>query len=446
MDRVTRARTRIFNETIAQVRQVAFLADLAQQIVSGGGRQRFSGVQHPDAMLILERPHATGRAQHDLLTAAFQFQRVARFQLQFLAQRFGDDDAACFVHNEAGIHIGIIIWVHPLINAILRSFQTGFAWGHFPSKRAGIVRIRRWGVERILVSGASGPIGKALLASFASQLERQDTQIVRLVRGRARDAAQIAWDPLAPMSPAVVSGFDAVVHLAGENLAGRWTAEKKKQIRDSRVLGTRNLAAALARTAIKPRVLLCASAVGFYGNRDDEVLREESAAGQGFLAEVCREWEDASRSAAEAGIRTVNLRIGLVLSAQGGALGKMLTPFRLGLGGRMGPGRQWWSWIHVNDIVSGIQHAMRNQEISGPVNLVAPNPVRNAEFTQALASVLRRPAIFPMPEFVLRLAFGKQAAEELLLASQRVEPGKLLASGYKFRFCELRTALEDLVG
>jgi hypothetical protein len=301
-------------------------------------------------------------------------------------------------------------------------------------------------VERILVSGASGPIGKALLASFASQLERQDTQIVRLVRGRARDAAQIAWDPLAPMSPAVVSGFDAVVHLAGENLAGRWTAEKKKQIRDSRVLGTRNLAAALARTAIKPRVLLCASAVGFYGNRDDEVLREESAAGQGFLAEVCREWEDASRSAAEAGIRTVNLRIGLVLSAQGGALGKMLTPFRLGLGGRMGPGRQWWSWIHVNDIVSGIQHAMRNQEISGPVNLVAPNPVRNAEFTQALASVLRRPAIFPMPEFVLRLAFGKQAAEELLLASQRVEPGKLLASGYKFRFCELRTALEDLVG
>jgi uncharacterized protein (TIGR01777 family) len=301
-------------------------------------------------------------------------------------------------------------------------------------------------VDRILVSGTSGPIGKALLASFAPQLERKNTQIVRLVRGIAQNAGQVSWDPLASVSPTAVSGFDAVVHLAGENLAGRWTAKKKKQIRDSRVLGTRNLAAALARSEGKPRVLVCASAVGFYGNRGDEVLREESAAGLGFLAEVCREWEDASRIAAEAGIRTVNLRIGLVLSAQGGALGKMLTVLKLGLGGRMGSGRQWWSWIHVDDIVGGIQHALRTESLAGPVNLVAPNPVRNAEFTQALASVLRRPAIFPMPEFMLRLAFGKQFADEMLLTSQRVEPGKLGASGYKFRFCELRTALEDLVG
>jgi uncharacterized protein (TIGR01777 family) len=296
-------------------------------------------------------------------------------------------------------------------------------------------------LERVLVTGASGPIGTALLAS----LETQGTQIVRLVRGRASNAAQVSWDPLAPLLPAALSGFDAVIHLAGESIVGRWTAEKKKAIRESRVQGTRNLAAALAQSEAKPRVLVCASAVGFYGDRGEEVLREESTGGQGFLPEVCRQWEDASRIAAEAGIRTVNIRIGLVLSAQGGALEKMLTPFKLGLGGRIGSGRQWWSWIHVDDIVGGIQHAIRTESLSGAVNLVAPNPVRNAEFTNMLASVLGRPAFFPVPEFALRLAFGKMAAEELLLASARVEPGKLVASGYTFRFRELRAALENLV-
>ena len=300
-------------------------------------------------------------------------------------------------------------------------------------------------MDRILVTGVSGPIGTALLASF----EPQGTQIVRLVRGHAQNAAQVSWDPLAPLPPATVSGFDAVVHLAGESVVGRWTEEKKKAIRESRVQGTRNLAAALAQSEAKPRVLVCASAVGFYGNRGEELLREESPAGQGFLPEVCREWEDASRIAAEAGIRTVNIRIGLVLSAKGGALGNMLTPFKLGLGGRIGSGQQWWSWVHVDDIVGGIHHAMRTESVvspvSGPVNLVAPNPVRNAEFTKVLASVLGRPAFFPVPEFALRLAFGEMAAGELLLASQRVEPGKLRTSGYAFRFRELRAALENLV-
>jgi uncharacterized protein len=325
----------------------------------------------------------------------------------------------------------------------------------------GVARVHtgfgRHRLERVLVSGASGPIGTALLASF----EPQSTQIVRLVRGRAQGAAQVSWDPLAPVSPAAVSGFDAVVHLAGETVVGRWTEEKKKAIRESRVQGTRNLATALAQSEAKPRVLVCASAVGFYGNRGEELLREESPAGQGFLPEVCREWEDASRIAAEAGIRTVNLRIGLVLSAKGGALANMLKPFKLGLGGRIGSGQQWWSWIHVDDIVGGIHHAIGtesgvgpangprnapgNGPLSGPVNLVGPNPVRNAEFTKVLASVLGRPAFFPVPEFALRLAFGKIAAEELLLASQRVEPGKLGASGYAFRFRELRAALENLV-
>ena len=296
-------------------------------------------------------------------------------------------------------------------------------------------------MNRILVSGASGLIGKALLASF----ELPGTQVVRLVRGAAKNAAQVSWDPLAPLSPSMVSGFDAVVHLAGESIVGRWTEEKRRAIRESRVQGTRHLAAALAQCDVKPRVLVCASAVGFYGSRGEELLREESPGGQGFLPEVCREWEAASRVAAEAGIRTVNLRIGLVLSAKGGALGNMLKPFKLGLGGRIGSGRQWWSWIHMEDIVGGIQHAIGTESLSGAANLVAPNPVRNAEFTKVLASALRRPAFFPVPEFVLRLAFGQMAAEELLLASQRVEPGKLLASGYAFRFSELRAALENLV-
>ena len=300
-------------------------------------------------------------------------------------------------------------------------------------------------MQRILISGASGPIGTALSDSFRSELERGDVELVRLVRGRAKDAAQISWDPLTPLSSAAVSGFEAVIHLAGESVVGRWTAAKKRAILESRALGTRNLASALAQTKTKPRVFVSASAVGFYGNRGDEILREESPAGQGFLSEVCREWEAASRVAADAGIRTVNVRIGLVLSNRGGALPKMLKPFKLGLGGRIGTGQQWLSWIHVEDIVRGIRHAINTPELSGPVNLVAPNPVRNAEFTMVLASVLARPAIFPVPAFALRIVFGKMAANELFLSSQRVEPQKLQTSGYTFHYRDLRTALDNLV-
>ena len=296
-------------------------------------------------------------------------------------------------------------------------------------------------MDRILVSGVSGPIGAALVPTLATG----GAQIVRLVRGAAKNAQQISWEPLAPVSPAAVSGFDAVIHLAGESVVGRWTDEKKKAIRDSRVLGTRNLATALTKSDAKPGVLVCASAVGFYGNSGDEVLREESPSGQGFLPEVCREWEEASRIAAEAGIRTVNIRIGLVLSPKGGALGNILTPFKLGLGGRIGSGQQWWSWIHVDDIVGAIHHALHTESLSDAVNLVAPNPTRNSEFTKILASVLRRPAWFPVPEFALRAAFGGAAAQELLLASQRVEPAKLATSSYSFRFRELRAALASLV-
>ena len=293
---------------------------------------------------------------------------------------------------------------------------------------------------RILLTGASGPIGKALAASFAP-----DTEVMRLVRGTPKNAAEFQWNPMSPVPPATVSGYDAVIHLAGESVMGRWTNEKKSAIRDSRVLGTRYLTTALAKSELKPRLLVCASAIGFYGNRGDEILGEKSSAGPGFLPEVCQEWEDATQPAAAAGIRTVNTRIGLVLSAKGGALAKMLAPFKLGLGGRIGSGQQWWSWIHVADIVGAIHHVMQTGSLSGPVNLVAPNAVRNAEFTTVLASVLKRPAVFPVPEFALRLAFGKQAAEEMLLASQRVQPGKLGSSGYTFRYRDLRGALENLL-
>ena len=272
--------------------------------------------------------------------------------------------------------------------------------------------------------------------------------MVRLVRGRAAggsaDNAQVAWDPGAPIAPEAVSGFDAVIHLAGESIVGRWTAAKKAKIRDSRVAGTSHLASALAGTEAKPKVFVCGSAIGYYGNRGDEVLREDSAPGTGFLAEVCREWEEAAAPAAQAGIRTAYLRTGIVLSAKGGALGAMLVPFKLGLGGRTGDGRQWMSWIDVQDMVGAIRYILKSDLLQGPVNMVGPKPVRNAEFAATLASVLSRPAIFPMPAFAAKALFGEMG-EELLLASQKVEAGKLISSGYPFRYRELRESLEGLL-
>ncbi len=298
--------------------------------------------------------------------------------------------------------------------------------------------------SRILVSGVSGPIGTALLPS----LRASGWSVVRLVRGVAAagpsDNAEIVWDPAAPIAPDAVSGFDAVIHLAGESIFGRWTAAKKRKIRDSRVAGTLHLASALAQAEQKPGAFVCGSAIGYYGNRSDEPLREESSAGAGFLAEVCREWEEAAAPAVQAGIRTAHLRTGIVLSSKGGALGAMLVPFKLGLGGRTGDGRQWMSWIDVRDMVGGILHILKNDGMRGPVNMVAPAPVTNAEFAKTLASVLRRPAIFPMPAFLAKLAFGEMG-EELLLGSQRVEPAKLLANGYLFRYRELRASLEGLL-
>src|SRR5271165_4744057 len=294
--------------------------------------------------------------------------------------------------------------------------------------------------SRILVSGVSGPIGAALLPS----LRTNGCSVVRLVRGAAVGDEQISWDPALPLAPESVSGFDAVIHLAGESIFGRWTAAKKAKIRSSRVTGTLHLAQALARAEDKPKVFICGSAIGYYGNRGDETLQEESAPGTGFLAEVCREWEEASAPAAIPGIRTAQLPTGIVLSAKGGALGAMLAPFKLGLGGRTGDGRQWMSWIDVQDMVGAIQHILKTDPLQGAVNMVAPKPVRNAEFAATLASVLGRPAIFPMPAFVAKAVFGEMG-KELLLGSQKVEAGKLTASGYPFRYRELRESLQHLL-
>jgi uncharacterized protein (TIGR01777 family) len=294
---------------------------------------------------------------------------------------------------------------------------------------------------KILVSGSSGLLGTALLRS----LEADGNQITRLVHGTRAGIGQIAWNSAQSLAPESVSGFDAVIHLAGESIASRWTAPKKKAIRDSRVLGTHHLAEALAKVASRPRVLISASAIGYYGDRGDEILREDSPSGSdGFLPEVCREWEAAAQPAIGAGIRTVHLRTGIVLSAVGGALQKMLPPFRMGLGGKIGSGHQWMSWVDLQDMVGAIRHALANESLRGPVNFVSPNPVTNTEFTRTLASALSRPAIFPMPSFAARLVFG-QMGEELLLASQRVEPAKLVASGYVFQKPDLRTALQDIL-
>lgn len=295
-------------------------------------------------------------------------------------------------------------------------------------------------ISKILVSGASGPIGTALLPPFKTR----GYEITRLVRGAAKGADQISWDPGKPIAPETVSGFDAVIHLAGESIVGRWTDEKKRKIRDSRVMGTTALAEALAHAKDKPQVFVCSSAIGYYGDRGNEVLTEQSAPGSGFLPGVCCEWEAATGAASKAGIRTVQMRTGIVLSAKGGALGKMLTPFKLGLGGKIGSGQQWMSWIDVQDMVGAIHHILKSDLLQGPVNMVAPKPVTNIEFTQTLASVLSRPAIFPVPAFAVKFAFGEMG-ETVLLGSQRVEPTQLVMSGYPFRFSMLRASLENIL-
>ncbi len=295
---------------------------------------------------------------------------------------------------------------------------------------------------RVLITGSTGLIGLELQKSFAAK----GYDMLLASRKEATDERHVQWsieDGFA--EPEKLEGIDVVVHLAGENVSGlRWTDEKKKAIRDSRVLGTRNVVDAISKLESKPKVLIASSAIGFYGERGEEELVESSAPGDNFLAGVCREWEAESRRAEDAGIRTVLLRTGIVLSKDGGALATMLTPFKLGVGGVVGSGKQWMSWISLDDEIDVINFAIENENIRGAVNAVSPNPVTNHDFTKTLGDVLYRPTILPLPEFAVSMIFGEMG-DALLLASTKVIPKRLADAGFEFKYPDLRPAIEHAI-
>jgi len=292
---------------------------------------------------------------------------------------------------------------------------------------------------KALITGGTGLLGRELLANLSDAvvLSRDPARTRRkLGGGRA-----IQWDPTTEAAPLeALRGVEAVFNLAGEPVAeGCWTENKKRRIRDSRIVGTRNLVAGLRALDSKPEVLVSASAVGYYGDRGDEELDETSQAGRGFLAEVCTEWEREALAAEALGVRVVCVRIGIVLAPGGGALTRMLTPFRMGAGGRLGSGKQWMPWIHIDDVVGVLLHAARTAAVRGPINAVSPHPVTNAEFTRALGHAVHRPAFLPVPKTALRIAFGEMS--EILMASQRVLPRVAERTGYAFKHPELEGAL-----
>ncbi|MEE8302600.1 MAG: TIGR01777 family oxidoreductase [Candidatus Tectomicrobia bacterium] len=295
----------------------------------------------------------------------------------------------------------------------------------------------------ILVTGSTGLLGSTLTPILTAG----GHHVTRLVRSTPRPGeAEVEWNPATgSIATPGLEGLDVVVHLAGENIAtGRWTHEKKVKIRHSRVQGTRILCEALAQLANPPKVLVSASAIGYYGDRGDDMLRETSRPGTDFLAHVCRDWEAATAPAAQRGIRVVHLRIGVILSRAGGALAKMLGPFTMGVGGVVGSGQQYMSWIAIDDVIGAIHHVLITESLQGPVNVVAPQAVTNREFTKTLGRVLVRPTLFPMPAFAARALFGDMA-DALLLASTRVEPARLQETGYEFRYPDLEGALRHLL-
>ena len=296
---------------------------------------------------------------------------------------------------------------------------------------------------KVAITGAGGLVGRALVP----HLTTGGHGVVRLVRRAPAAPDEAAWDPATGrIDPAALEGVDAVVHLAGEGIADRrWTAARKETLRASRVGPTRKLAETLAGLKRRPRVFVSASAIGYYGDTGDRWVDETNPPADDFLGRLAAEWEEAAAPAARAGVRVVNLRTGIVLSAKGGALGKMLPPFRAGLGGPLGPGTQYMSWIAMDDLLGAVHLALANDGVSGPVNATAPEPVTNAVFSRTLGRVLSRPAIAPVPAFALRLLFGEMA-DAALLSGARVRPAKLLAAGYRFRFGDLERALRHELG
>jgi len=297
---------------------------------------------------------------------------------------------------------------------------------------------------KILITGASGLIGKALQSSF----KEKGYEMLLGSRSEPKDERHIKWDPDTGFSAEDLprlEGLDAVIHLAGENISGlRWTEEKKKAIRDSRVFGTRSMVETFDKLKQKPKVFISGSAIGFYGDRGSDEMTESSSAGKTFLSEISKEWEAESRRAEDMGIRTVLLRTGIVLSKDGGALATMMTPFKLGVGGVIGSGEQWMSWVSLDDVVRIINFVLENEDFRGAINVTAPNPVTNEEFTKTLGSVLYRPTFLPLPEFAVHMVFGEMG-DALLLDSTRVVPKRLLDAGFEFKYPKLKDALEHAV-
>lgn len=294
---------------------------------------------------------------------------------------------------------------------------------------------------RVLTAGASGLVGSALVPKLKAEV----AEVIRLVRSAA-GPGEIEWHPdRGTIDAAALDGVDAIINLAGDGIAnGRWTEEKKRRILDSRVNGTRLLSEAMAKLSRKPATFINASAIGFYGSRD-ELVDEESSPGEGFLARVCREWEAAAAPAEQAGIRVVKLRLGVILTKQGGIIGSMLMPFKLGLGGKVGAGKQVMSWVAMDDVVSAISFILSHQTLRGPINVVAPRPVTNEEFTKTLGRVLSRPTFMAMPAFAARLAFGEMA-DEMMLSSTRVAGKVLSEAGFRFQYPDLEGAVREMLG
>ncbi len=295
----------------------------------------------------------------------------------------------------------------------------------------------------ILVSGAGGVIGSVLVPFLTTGGHR----VIKLVRRQSVSDNEIFWDPVSQkIDLKKAERIDAVIHLAGENIGNsRWTAKKKKTIIESRVKGTELLAKTISKLETKPTVFISASAIGYYGDRGETILTENDKSGNDFLSTVCSKWENATKDAVDGQIRTAFMRIGVVLTPEGGALKKLLLPFKLGAGGKTGSGRQYMSWICIDDVISSIHHVLMNDNISGPINLVSPNPVTNNAFTKILGKILMRPTFFPLPEAAINILFGEMG-REILLSSTKVTPKKLLESGYKFRYPDLEKTFKHLLG
>lgn len=392
--------------------------------------------------------HATWIAEHRDVRPPRSFRDVqvsgpfARFEHEHRIDADGGD--ACFLEDRIEYALPLGALGRLLAGGpVARRLERAFAWRHETLRADAERHDAAKGVPamRIVVTGASGLVGSSLVPFLTTG----GHEVVRAVRGAA-GTGEVRWDAETGIDPALLAGADAVVHLAGEGIAAsRWNAAVKERIRTSRVAGTRAVAESVARASPRPRVLVVASAVGFYGDRGETPVDETSAAGEGFLPDVCRGWEAAADPARDAGARVVALRFGVVLSPAGGALRKMLLPFRLGIGGALGNGRQYLPWVSIDDAVGAVHHALVRPEVAGPVNVVAPQAVTNRQFTKALGSVLGRPTVLPMPAFAARLAFGEMA-DPLLLTGQRVVPERLRRSGFAWRHETIDVALRHVLG